>query len=681
MEARQNFYAMVHEKHGADLKLRPGYTQSSWMTEIQNDIDKDMLKLPLNPSSPFSCAIHAPVRKSHQLPQNHVIHQVISTILGIKQWEQIPDVFRELHRYGAKCLFQPTYDLDMEYPDTQIIYLHIIDNDVDCFDRYIHVLFEAFDLPKPLHDLNRVDQLLMKHKPDKHDLQNAVKCYNPLQSGEPEQKSRTKWMTKSLAWLKWYFHPHVIDRFSVDNIQYFEYLGTILEKLSLQKWQEYLLFIWLNHVSAWFSDTYRLYHHLDRIIGDLPMTGVRDSETLDRRETLESSLQTLESSLQTLESSLHSREMLEYKFPTLKVHKLNISQEAWWQSSSLDFLAFDYEHLVKGRKMAESMTQVMKDVLYDIFEKSQWERSTKSEAQMKLKNMVCNIGWSDVAFEPFPKFSETWHFDDMILVGWQYQYDVIMKKANQKVNKKEWRFISYNIVNACYSRELNTLYIPASLFYEPFLYLDEEKLPETFASLGSIIAHELYHGFDYDSKDVNYLSMLSNWWSKKDHRQFLKDSETTIHLYSRKNVISSGYRDTDYYKKSKRKTTVKQHTKMKHYKINGRLTLSENIADIVALHISYDAFVKWWETHFVIHPGSAEQKRFFHAFALSQIQIYTQSGVESALKEDVHAIAAARVNLPLSIFPPFLNLYQVKSGDPMYTPCKLRPQFFFDQKS
>jgi putative endopeptidase len=399
---------------------------------------------------------------------------------------------------------------------------------------------------------------------------------------------------------------------------------------------------------------------------------------------------------------------LEYKFPSLKVHKLNISQEAWWQSSSQDFLMSDREHLIKGRIMSEKMTQVMVDVLYEIFENSNWERSTKSEAQMKLKNMVCNVGWSDVPFEPFPKIPEHATFDDIILLGWQYQYNLVMKNANRPVNKREWRFISYNIVNACYSRELNTLYIPASLFYEPFLYLDEEKLPETFASLGSIIAHELYHGFDYDSKNVNYLSMLSNWWAEKDNRQFIKDSETTIALYSKKKAISSGYREKDYMKKSKKKKvhrqktddslavhhhktddssavhhqkTEKEEEKIKHYKINGRLTLSENIADIVALHISYDAFVRWWETHFIIHPGEKEQKRFFHAFALSQIQMYTKSGVENALKEDVHAIAAARVNLPLSIFPPFLNLYHVQPGDPMFTPVKLRPQFFFDQKS
>jgi predicted metalloendopeptidase len=62
-------------------------------------------------------------------------------------------------------------------------------------------------------------------------------------------------------------------------------------------------------------------------------------------------------------------------------------------------------------------------------------------------------------------------------------------------------------------------------------------------------------------------------------------------------------------------------------------------------------------------------------FAVSQTQIYSQHALEMSLETDYHALAMARVNIPLSIFPPFLELYQVQASDPMFTPQSQRPEF------
>ena len=460
-----------------------------------------------------------------------------------------------------------------------------------------------------------MEKLFAKHRPPKHDLQSAYFCFNPLDDAETPKGKRTKPITAATKWLQRYFQPLIVHRFVVDDIPYFEYLGSLLDSLDLFAWQEYLTFIWLNHVSSFFTDTYSLYDELENDEKGRP-------------------------------------------FP---YRKLMESQEAWWQDCGLQYVNAEKETLQKGRQLTMKIAEELRIALSKIFFLSKWQEKTKTEALLKLKNMVFNIGWSDIPFARVMHLEQKTYFDELILLGWQYQYQIFLSKHNQPTNRQEWRFIGFHTVNACYSREVNVVYIPASLFHFPFLDLDESKSHENFGGLGSVIGHEIYHAFDFDSQCVNGSSQLSEWWEPPDALAFKQDTKKIIKLYETKNPIS--------------KVTwidSKQREHEKYVPINGRLTLSENIADYVSLHLTWEAFLRWHEEH----QTTPDAHRFFEFFALSQAQIYSEHALERALKTDVHAVAVARVNLPLSCFEPFLQLYQITPKDPMFTPIKNRPGFF-----
>jgi putative endopeptidase len=467
----------------------------------------------------------------------------------------------------------------------------------------VNKLFDKFGLPAPRFSIPRFEEELMVKMPDKHDLQSTLKCFNPIHEID---------LNRDLVWIKWYLLPHKIERLSVDSIAYFKSIGKMMQKLSIARWQTYLIFQWLHHVADWFSDTYLLFF-----------------------------------------KEIEMKLMGKLKMPLLEYHLVEQASLAWWQDAGEQFVASDKKYLTEGKKLVESMAIDIRDTLHAIFAQTDWDAPTKDEAQQKLANMEFLIGWSEHALPRTPELPSEATFDTLMLEGWKYQYRLQLLNYGKPTDHKQWRWVGYNEVNAFYSRELNTLFIPASLFYPPFLFLssEPEKIAENFGGMGSIIAHEVYHGFDYDSKAVNASGTLSNWWTHKDHNQYMTNAKKIIKLYSVRRDIS-GYRH-----------------------INGRLTLSENIADLVSLRLAWQAFLLRWVFKYNEGPSREVAHRFFVMFVVTQAQIYSPEVVKFILKHDNHATAMARVNLPLSMFTPFLDLYNVKPGDAMYTPRHEWPDF------
>jgi putative endopeptidase len=606
--AKENFYNYVTAD--VDLKILPGDSQATFMLELQAKIDKKLWKAERKKDSPFLQTLHAPwrrVRDVLQLDPVSTVQKVIQRILRLNNSSEIPKLLKLLHEYGVHPLFQMQYDPDLEHPKREIIYLRINDpsfSDDKSHVKYTNMLFEAFQVRHPNFTPHQLEIDINRHRPPRHDLQSAELCFNPLDAEN---------LKPHLKWLVSYFDPMSVQRFSVDSLKYFESIGEALINVSVERWQAYLMFHWLNHVSSFFLDTYDLFFRIERA------------------------------------------HMSDIKMGARKGYIMDMANTAWWQDAGYQFIETDRDYLEKCRHKIRIMAESVRAALRKMFAKSSWELSTKREALQKLRKMEFIIGWSDVDFGEFPRVTEDMYFDEAILLGWKYQYHMISQHQDAKTNRKAWRCTGYNEVNAFYSRELNCLFLPASVFYPPFFTLSPEKTSENFGAMGSIIAHEIYHGFDYDSRMVDSRGMLKNWWSRVDNKNFLKNAQKTITLYSEKRSISGSH------------------------KINGRLTLSENIADIIALQMAWNAFCMWRQSQrsegFRKEDEIQQAKKFFHMFALSQTQIYSKHALEMSLKIDYHAVSMARVNIPLSIFPAFLEIYDVKRGDPMFTIMKKRPNF------
>jgi predicted metalloendopeptidase len=584
------------------------------MLALQDKVDKKLWQLPRDPQSPFLQTLHARWRTWRQ---SDLITEVIQKIQDIKESQDIPGVLRCLHEYGAHALFQLQYDPDLEHPKQEILYLrlqepHFTDTSED-HSPYTRALFQAFQVGYPKgknssvehpSDKKRVNEIeinLQPYRPPRHDLQSAQLCFNPQDS---------KHLSPRLKWILNYFSPWQVSRFSVDSVIYFEMLGEMLNNPRLlAKWKNYLMFQWLHHVSSFFSDTEALFFEYER-------EDIKDVIKGSREDDI-----------------------------------MHYASRAWWQDAGKQFVQSDFEHLDQCRKSVKVMAEYLRRALKQMFQQSHWQKSTQMAAHAKLHRMEFLIGWSPLEEEEtFPMISSQDFYDEAILRGYKYQFEMVGRHNHARTQRQAWRCSGYNEVNAFYSRELNVLYLPACLFYEPFFSLRPNRVPENFAAIGSIIAHEIYHGFDYDSRMVTAEGRLHNWWAPIDDKNFLKNVQKTIRLYAAKRSVIGPHR------------------------INGRLTLSENIADIIALQMAWQAFLLYKRKQKQICTNE-EAQQFFRMFAVSQTQVYSQHALEMSLETDYHALAMARVNIPLSIFPPFLELYRVQSKDPMFTPQSQRPEF------
>lgn len=596
------------------LKLKSHENVQTYMTLLQSRIDRSLLEHQRKDKQehPFLTTIQARLRSSREAGRGSpgIWSLTLQKIRQARQPSDLIDILRHLHELGVKALFEITRDLDLENPESQILYLHITDPFV-----HFNVNWSALGKLELRKEVSDWEKDLYRHCPAKAVLQNSQACFNPHQLvADTRVGARTSCNTERLNWLVPYFYPFRIDRYSVDHAPFFHYLGEQMMNIEhLNQWKEYFIAVFLTHCARWFEDG----------------TGHRE--------------------LQLLEAG-----------------------EAWRQDAGYLYVAQHRQRLETVRPRVEEMCQRLKATLRQFIQHSDWKPSTRKTALAKLERMEMLIGWSE---EGWHEWAETLKslvlpsidaYDECIAAGHRFQYRQVFQGLKRPTNRREWRYVGFATVNACYSREMNALYLPAALMQPPF-YFDEhtQHMAENYAGLGSIIAHEIFHGFDADSHAINHENRLADWWHPKDQEKYESQVAKMIALYQardRKELIHSHY-----------------HTRgvsVQEMKIDARLCLSENIADMVALAMAYYALVFEYLDQHHTTPPKEMLHQFFVFFAVSQAQLLSVETLAHQLREDMHAPAAARVNFPLSVFAPFLHLYRVLTPHAMYTDQNLRPNFF-----
>jgi putative endopeptidase len=203
-------------------------------------------------------------------------------------------------------------------------------------------------------------------------------------------------------------------------------------------------------------------------------------------------------------------------------------------------------------------------------------------------------------------------------------------------------------VNAYYYSENNEIMIPYGTTLSPF-YSPKFSDAWNFGALGSIIGHEICHAFDEDGRLRNEKGEREKWWTRKDNLQYNNRSKKLIALFN--------------------KQTIEE----KH--VDGKKTLSENIADLGGLAIALDAL-----QHTLQDKDEDEKKEiyreFFIAFTVSWRTKYRPKKLQRAIEMDTHAPAFLRVNLVVSQFEEWIEAFDIQSDDPMYREPKERIRIF-----
>jgi len=217
---------------------------------------------------------------------------------------------------------------------------------------------------------------------------------------------------------------------------------------------------------------------------------------------------------------------------------------------------------------------------------------------------------------------------------------------------------SPEIVNAFYSPNLNRITIPAGIARPPFLYSYTHRnapLSAIYGGLGTVIGHEITHGFDNSGSAYGKDGALTNWWSPVAQTQFAIDTQCVATARSQ------------------------IETQVEGLYVNGVQTLGENIADLGGVETALDAMLakraslsESERTNYdtalrTVFPDLTDTQLFFLFFIQNWCEKATDESVSALIESNPHAPGAARVRGTLSDMPRFATAFQCKAGDP-YNP-------------
>ncbi|WP_405471821.1 M13 family metallopeptidase [Paenarthrobacter ilicis] len=267
---------------------------------------------------------------------------------------------------------------------------------------------------------------------------------------------------------------------------------------------------------------------------------------------------------------------------------------------------------------------------------------TKSEALKKLQAFRPKIGfpdkwidYSDVVIDPHDLLGnvERAHNADV---------DRHLDEIGKPVDRSKW-LMTPQTVNAYYHPMLNEIVFPAAILQPPFFNADADDAVN-YGGIGAVIGHEIGHGFDDQGSQFDGSGALRNWWTDGDREAF---ESLTAKLVAQYDALSP-YAAPDH-------------------KVNGKLTLGENIGDLGGLTIAYKAYLLSLNgAEPEVIDGFTGQQRFFMSWAAGWRQVIRAEEAIRRLATDPHSPNEFRTNAIARNLAPFHEAFDVSEGDGMW---------------
>jgi predicted metalloendopeptidase len=256
---------------------------------------------------------------------------------------------------------------------------------------------------------------------------------------------------------------------------------------------------------------------------------------------------------------------------------------------------------------------------------------TRAKALEKLTAMNVKMGYpdkwrdfGDADVGPYP-FVDNW------LRANEFKLRRDLARIGKPVDRDEW-FASPQIVNAFYNGRLNEIVFPAGILQPPFFDPNADDAVN-YGGIGTVIGHEITHGFDDRGRRFDAKGNLHDWWTAEDGKRYMERASRVVKQFD------------DF-------------VGVEGIHVNGKLTLGENISDLGGIKISYLALQKALQAK--PQPpidGLTADQRFF--LSLGTVWRYRSSDAQEALflRTDGHSPPRFRVNGPLKHMPEFARAF------------------------
>jgi putative endopeptidase len=294
----------------------------------------------------------------------------------------------------------------------------------------------------------------------------------------------------------------------------------------------------------------------------------------------------------------------------------------------------------EAKAKIEALVQNLKAAYRVRIEKLDWMgEATKKEALKKLDTYTIKVGYPDHPRD----YSKLVMRDDDLLGDVrrcaQSDWAFSMDRFDGSVDRADWGMTPQT--NDAYNGSLRDIVFPAAILQAPMFDANADAAVN-YGAIGGVIGHELTHGFDDQGRKIDAEGALRDWWTADDAKKFEARAQQLGAQYSTFEPLPG-------------------------VKVNGDLTMGENIADLGGLTLALDAY------HASLHgkpapvlDGYSGDQRVFLGWAQAWRGKVTDDFVKRQVVSDPHSPRQFRVNGVVRNIDPWYDAFGVKPGDKLY---------------
>lgn len=274
------------------------------------------------------------------------------------------------------------------------------------------------------------------------------------------------------------------------------------------------------------------------------------------------------------------------------------------------------------------------------------DAATREQALVKVRKIVNKIGYPDKWRDYSAMKVDRASFLRTVMGANSFEQARQVAKIGKPVDKDEW-LMSPPTVNAYYNPPFNEIVFPAGILQPPFFNRDA-TVPVNFGAMGMVVGHEITHGFDDEGRQYDAEGNLRDWWTPESDKAFRERVACVKNQYD-------------------------QYTAIDDVKLNGALTLGENVADLGGLKLAHAAMETW-----LARESEAAKKaegtrftpsqQFFIGYAQSWCTKARDTFTRQIVMVDPHSTAYWRVNGPVGNLTEFQKAFQCKADAKMVRP-------------
>ena len=300
-----------------------------------------------------------------------------------------------------------------------------------------------------------------------------------------------------------------------------------------------------------------------------------------------------------------------------------------------------------NRQMAELIANLRSGLEARLAASTWMDDATKEQARAKLAAFDPRIGhpakWIDYSSLDVKRGDLLGN----VVRSQKFGHELQLSRLGKPVDRALWD-MNPQEVNAYYNPLMNQITFPAAILQPP--YFDPKADPAiNYGSIGAIIGHEIGHGFDDQGRQFDATGRIRDWWTAGSGTEFTKRAEKLGKQFD-------------------------QYEPIPGTKINGKLTMGENIGDLGGLEMAYAAYRRYVAQHGEpkVLNGLTGDQRFFIAFGQSWRSKVREGAMRERLLTDPHSPPEYRVNGIVRNVDAWYKAFDVKPGDKLYLPPEER---------